>query len=114
MEIERNEGYNYKVLISNIEIKIGSNRKINKAETKSRSPVTISETQPVKSPDDNSIKDCHEAHRPLTQHQQVQHVNTKTILPVDNPKILAEKHNDEKLVATLLFVGICVIVYHFW
>ena len=32
----------------------------------------------------------------------------------DNPKILTEKHNDEKLVITLLIVGPGLITYHFW
>ena len=29
----------------------------------------------------------------VSQHKQVQH--TKTILPIDNPKMLAEEHNDK-------------------
>ena len=31
-----------------------------------------------------------------------------------NQKILAEKHNDEKLAITILIVGIGWIAYHFW
>ena len=32
----------------------------------------------------------------------------------DNPKMLTEKHNNEKLVVTLLIVGAGLIPYHFW
>ena len=32
----------------------------------------------------------------------------------DNPKILAEKHNDDKLAITFFIVGAGVIAYHFW
>ena len=32
----------------------------------------------------------------------------------DNPKMLTKKHNDEKLVITLLIVGAGLIAYHFW
>ena len=33
---------------------------------------------------------------------------------IHNPKMLAKKHNDEKLVITLLIVGPGLIAYHFW
>ena len=42
---------------------------------------------------------------------------SKIVIPVarhDNPKMLAEKHNDEKLVITLLILGAGLIAYHFW
>ena len=32
----------------------------------------------------------------------------------DNPKMLAEKHNDDKLAITFLIVGVGLIAYHFW
>ena len=32
----------------------------------------------------------------------------------DNPKMLTEKHNGEKLYITLLIVGAGLISYHFW
>ena len=32
----------------------------------------------------------------------------------DNPKMLTEKHTDEKLVITLLIVGAGLIASHFW
>ena len=31
-----------------------------------------------------------------------------------NPKMLTEKHNDEKLAITFLIVGTGLIAYHFW
>ena len=34
--------------------------------------------------------------------------------PTHNLKMLTEKHNDEKLVITLLIVGTGLIAYHFW
>ena len=32
----------------------------------------------------------------------------------DNSRMLAKKHNDEKLAVTLLILGTGLIVYHFW
>ena len=32
----------------------------------------------------------------------------------DNPKMIAEKHNDDKPVITFLIVGAALIAYHFW
>ena len=32
----------------------------------------------------------------------------------DNPKMLAEKHNDDKLAITFLIVGAELIAHHFW
>ena len=40
----------------------------------------------------------------------------KIVIPVvrhDKLKVLTEKHNDEKLVITLLIVGAWLIAYHF-
>ena len=34
--------------------------------------------------------------------------------PRHNLKMFTEKHNDEKLVITLLIVGAGLIAYHFW
>ena len=74
--IRKTARYNNKILLNNIDIKIGSNRNINKAE------VTI------KSLPNESIKD------------------TETILPLGNQKKLAEKYIGEKLAITLLIMGI--------
>ena len=41
----------------------------------------------------------------------------KIVIPTvrrDNTKMLTKKHNDEKLVITLLIVGAGLIAYHFW
>ena len=40
----------------------------------------------------------------------------KIVIPVARRdlKVLTEKHNDEKLVITLLIVGAELIAYHFW
>lgn len=81
----------------------GSNKNKDKAEAKSRSTVTTSEAHSVKRPDDKSIKD-----RPVAQHE-----HTKTILPINNPKILADKHSNEKLAITPSIVKIETINYHF-
>ena len=43
--------------------------------------------------------------KPVKDHLEAQH---------DNPKMLTEKHNDEKLAITLLIVGSGLIAYHFW
>ena len=32
----------------------------------------------------------------------------------DNPKMIAEKHNDDEPVITFLIVGAALIAYHFW
>ena len=64
----------------------------------------MSEVHSMKSPDDKSIKGC-----PAAQHE-----HTKTILPIDNPKILAEKYNYEKLVFRLCIVGTGIIASYFW
>ena len=80
------KGYNNKILVSYTDMRIGSNRDINKDHKK----------LPVTPPDDDI---------------------PKTVIPVvlhDNPKMLTEKHNDEKLVITLLIVGTGLIAYHFW
>ena len=67
-------------------MKIGSNRNINKDHNK----------QPVTSTDDDVPK--------------------IVILAVrhGNSKMLTEKHNDEKLVITLLIVGAGLIAHYFW
>ena len=58
----------------------------------------------VKSLDDKSIKNGLAA----------QYEHAMTTLPVDDQKMLIEKHNDEKLAITLLTVGTGLIDYKFW
>ena len=43
--------------------------------------------------------------KPVKDHLAAQH---------DNPKMLTEKHNDEKLAITFLIVRTGLIAYHFW
>ena len=86
LRIGKTKRYNNKILVSNTDMKIGSNKDINKDHKK----------LPVTPPGDDM---------------------PKIVIPVvrhDNPKMLTEKHNDEKLVITLLIVGTGLIAYHFW
>ena len=86
LAIEKKEGYNNKILVSNTDMKIGSNKDINKDHKKF--PVT---------PPDN---DAPQIVIPVARH--------------DNLKMITEKHNNEKLVITLLIVEAGLIAYHFW
>ena len=81
LNIGKTKGYNNKILVSNTDMKICSNRDINK------------------------------------DHKKLPPPEPKIVIPAarhDNPKMLTEKHIDEKLVITLLIVGARIIVYHFW
>ena len=91
-------------------MKIGPNRNMNKTEAKAQSPT--SKVHSVKSSDNTSTKYRPTAHCLSGQQEKYEH--TKTILFIDDPKKLAEKHIDEKLAITLLIVGTGIIVYHFW
>ena len=84
LSIGKTKGYNNKILVSNTDMKIGSNRDINKDEKK---------LPPL---DDDMPKIV----IPAARHE--------------NSKMLTEKHNEEKLVITLLIVGTGLIAYHFW
>ena len=88
LSIEKTKGYNNKILVSNTGMKIGSNKDINKDHKKLR--VT---------PPDDAPKIVNKP-IPATQH--------------DKTKMLTKKHNDEKLVITLLIAGTGSIAYHFW
>ena len=72
--------------MSNIDMKIGLNRDINKAHKKLS----------VIPPDGLKIV------IPMARHD------------LDNLKMLTEKHNYEKLAITFLIMGAGLIVYHFW
>ena len=84
LNIGKTKGYNNKILVSNTDMKIGSNKDINKDHKK------------LTPPDDDVPK-----------------IVIPTVRP-DNTKMLTKKHNDEKLVITLLIVGSGLIAYHFW
>ena len=89
LSLGKTKGYNDNILVSNTDIKIGSNKDINKDHKK----------LPVTPPEDDAPKMVNKA---IKDHLAVRH---------DNPKTLAKKHNDEKLVITLLIVGAGLIVY---
>ena len=75
LSMGKTKGYKNKILVSNTDMKIGSNRDINKDDM------------------------------------------PKIVIPAarhENSKMLTEKHNEEKLVITLLIVGTGLIAYHFW
>ena len=101
LNIRKTKGYNSKILVSNTGTKIGSNRDINKDHKKFTPPghgkaegVAYDALTLMKSMD-----------KPVKYHLTTQH---------DNPKMLTEKHNDEKLAITFLIVGTGLIAYHFW
>ena len=83
LNIGTTKGYNNKSLVRKPEMKIVSNKDINRTHKK------------LPPPDDTPKKVISAARH-------------------DNPKMLIEKHNDEKLVITLLIVGAGLIAYHFW
>ena len=79
----KTKGFNNKILVSNTDMKNGSNKDINKDHKKLP-------------PLDDDVP--------------------KIVIPVvrhGNTKMLTKKHNDEKLVITLLIVGAGLIPYHF-
>ena len=87
------------MLINNTGMKIGSNKDINKGHKKllmtSPGPDEAEGAAPKM---EKPIKDCFGAQHGL----------------IDNPKMLAKKHNDEKLAIIILIVGAGLISYHFW
>ena len=86
LSIGKTKGYNNKILVSNTDMKIGSNRDINR-DHKNLTPPNVPKKIVI----------------PTVQHK-----------PPHNLKMLTEKHNDEKLAITLLIVGTGLIAYHFW
>ena len=103
LNIGKTKGYNNKILVSNTGMKYGSNRDINKDHKKLTPPEpgkaegvahATSKMHLMKSMD-----------KPVKDYLGVQH---------GNPKMLAEKHIDDKLAITFLIVGAGLIAYHFW
>ena len=92
LNLGKTKGYNNEILVSNTDMKIGSNRDINKDRKK----------LPVTSPD-----------MPKAVIFAVRHDPVGATRP-HNLRMLTEKHNDEKLAITLLIVGGGLIAYHFW
>ena len=103
LNIVKKKGYNNKILESNTDMKIGLNRDINK-DRKKFSPPEPSKAEGVTHPAPKMYL-MKRTDKPVKNYLAVQH---------DNPKILAEKHNDDKLAITFLIVGAGLIVYHFW
>ena len=92
LNIGRKKRYNSKILVSNTNMTIGSNRDINRDSKK----ILVAKL------------DVPKAVIPTVPYDPVE-----TTVPL-NLKILTEKQNDEKLAITLLLVGTGLIAYHFW
>ena len=88
--IGKTKGCNSEILVSNTDMKIGSNSYINRDHKKLTSP------------------DVPNTVIPAARHDPVE------ITIPHNLKMLTEKHNDQKLAITLLLVGTGLIAYHFW
>ena len=84
------KGYNNKILVSNVDMKIASNRDINRDHKKLTPPDV-----------------------PKTVISADRHEPAEITIP-HNLKMLTKKYNDEKLTITLLIVGTGLIAYHFW
>ena len=90
LNIGKTKGYNNKVLVGNTDMKIGSNRDINR-DRKKLTPTDVPKTV--------ISADRHEPAEILIPH---------------NLNMLTKKYNDEKLAITLLIVETGLIAYHFW
>ena len=86
LNIGKTKGYNNKILVSNTDMKIGSNRDINKDH----------KNLPAVPKRVILVNDPLGVTKPL------------------NLKMLTEKHNDERLAITLWVVWGGFIAYHFW
>ena len=94
LTIRKTKGYNNKILVSNTDMKIDSNRDVNKDRKK----------LPVTPP----LPDVPKTVISAARHDPV------GVTKLQNLKMLTEKHNDKKLAITLLIVGAGLIAYHFW
>ena len=90
LSIENTKGYNNKILVSNTDMKIASNRDINSDHNKLTLPDVSNTVIPT-----------------------ARHDTVGTTIP-HNLKMLTKKHNDEKLAIAILIVGAVLIAYHFW
>ena len=97
LSIGKTVGYNYKILISNTSIKVGSNKDMNKDHKKLS--MTLQEPGKVEdaAPKVHSIKSTD---KPITE--------------TGNQRMHVKIHNDEKLTITILIVGAGLVAYHFW
>ena len=88
LSIGKKKGYNNKILVSNTDMKIGSNRDVNR--------------------DRKKLPDMPKAVISADRHEPIE------ITIPHNLKILTKRRYDEKLAITLLIVGTGLIAYHFW
>ena len=93
LNIGKTKGYNNKILINSVDMKIGPNIEINK--DKLPEPEDVKYEAPAKNTDKQPVKE-----HPMAQD--------------GNSRMLTEKDNDEKLAITFLIVGTGLIAYHFW
>ena len=100
LNIGKTKGYNNKILVSNTDMKISSNRDINK-DHKRLTPAEPGKTGDVAHDAPKMIKGTD---KPVKDHLAVR----------PDLKIITEKHNDEKLAITVLIVGAGLIAFHFW
>ena len=91
LSIGKTVGYNNKILICNTDMKIGSNKDINKVHKKS------SVTPPGL---DRAEGAAHAAHK-----INLMKSTYKPIKETNNQRMLAEKHNDKKLTITIIDSG---------
>ena len=92
------KGYNNKILVSNKDMKIGSNKDINKDHKK----LTVTP------PEDDTPKMGKSNNKPIIDRIEVRSEKE------GNQKMLAEKDNDKNLVITLLLAGARLIACYFW
>ena len=99
--IGKTKGYNIKILMSSTDMKIGSNRGINKNHKNLPSPVP-----------GNTGDVAHE--KVIIEKGTDEPVKGHLATQDQNLKMLTEKHNDDKLPIIFLIVGAGLIAYHFW
>ena len=111
LNIGKTVGYNIKILVSSRDMKIGSNRDIDKDHKKLPQP------EPGKA-EGAASKTVKNIDKPIKDRLAAQHdpVGNKAhqVQQTDNQRMLTEWHNDEKLAITILIVGAGLVVYHFW
>ena len=97
--IDKTAGYNIKILIGNIDMKISLNRNINQSEFSHKKST---ETRSFATPEKTSMKSSEKLIK-----------DVETMLLADNQKALAEQHNDEHYLFHL-DCGSGLISHHFW
>ena len=106
LNIGRTKGYDNKILVRNTGMKVGPNRDIKKDHKKLLLPEPDkAEGVTHAAPEMHLIKSTDKT---VKDHLALQHQQT------DNPKMLAEKKNNDKLNITLLIVRTGLIAYHFF